>query len=149
MMMVKSRIKGIYLKFEQQYFGEGILSMIPTNVIGDKMRFQQILVNLTSNAIANTFDGGVTIVLNFDKEMQMIQVNIEDTGIGIQNDQQAEITKIFKSLNAGPQIFDKKSKTVGLGLCICKQILNSFGGRISFNSVYKKGSSFFFDYALE
>jgi signal transduction histidine kinase len=65
MLEIKSRIKGIALKFDQEYSGE--VSSIPKNVIGDKRRFQQVLINLVSNAIAYTFDGEVTISCGYDK----------------------------------------------------------------------------------
>jgi signal transduction histidine kinase len=60
MMKLKAQIKNLKL----DYSG---LGRVPEQVIGDKSRFQQVAINLISNAIANTFEGGVTIILNYDK----------------------------------------------------------------------------------
>ena len=75
-------------------------------------------------------------------------MTVEDSGIGIQEQNQAEIFNIFKSLQSEPNLNDT-TKTVGLGLCISKMIASKFNGTISFISVFKKGSSFYFDFDMD
>ena len=62
MMRQKSEIKGVGLELDQKYFGAGYISQIPKEVIGDKDRFQQITFNLISNAINNTYEGGMILI---------------------------------------------------------------------------------------
>jgi signal transduction histidine kinase len=63
MMLIKAEIKDINLIFEG-------LNSLPEQVIGDKQRLQQVSINLISNAISNTFEGGVTVILNYNKRKQ-------------------------------------------------------------------------------
>ncbi|MBF0224063.1 MAG: response regulator [Desulfobacterales bacterium] len=118
---------------------------IPIDLIGDSLRLQQILTNLIGNAIKFTDQGGsVTIgvknISNLKDEVKL-QFSIEDTGIGI-NDEQ--IDKLFKPFSQADASITRKYGGTGLGLTICKQLVKMMGGEIWVKSELNKGSSFFF-----
>ena len=77
-----------------------------------------------------------------------MNMTVEDSGIGIQEQKQADILNMLKSLKSEPK-FNDTTRTVGLGLCISKMIVGKFNGTISFFTEFKKGSSFYFNFDLE
>jgi K+-sensing histidine kinase KdpD len=96
--------------------------------------------------VNNTFEGGVTIEISYDKDDSMMKFRVEDTGSGIALQDQAEIFKMFDSLSLRKDSF---IKSAGLGLMISKMIVNKFGGTLSFVSQQKHGSLFTFDFYIE
>ena len=116
----------------------------PALVEGDNLRIKQILVNLANNAVKFTNSGYVKIVMDFDQiDADNININfsVEDTGIGIK---QEDLGKLFKSFN---QVDSKRNRNVegtGLGLAISKQLVELMYGAISVKSVYEHGSTFQF-----
>jgi two-component system sensor histidine kinase BarA len=64
LMCIQAHTKGIFFIFDQDYF---FLGLLPDLVIGDSSRFQQVAINLISNAIANTHEGGVTVLLSYQE----------------------------------------------------------------------------------
>jgi signal transduction histidine kinase/ActR/RegA family two-component response regulator len=116
---------------------------IPENLIGDKLRFSQILMNLVSNALKFTKNGEVRIVakqVEIRDNMHSIEVTIKDNGIGI-----AEVNHevIFdKFIQVGRKEIDYQG--TGLGLPIVKRLLELFGSEIVVESELGKGSAFSF-----
>ncbi len=109
----------------------------------DKDKLIQVITNLISNAIKFTNTGGITIIAK--KEEGNIVVQIKDTGIGIKPE---FLTKVFEKFK---QITDDDSDTLGdrpkgtgLGLTICKEIIEHHSGKIWVESEYGKGSTFIF-----
>jgi signal transduction histidine kinase len=133
MMVIKSGQKGLYLKFEQDYFDQNMVSNLPAKVTGDKCRMQQVFINLVTNAVNNTYDGGVTIHLSYDASSQMIRISVMDTGIGIKPQDQIDLFKMLKSHDVSSDKSLKKSP--GLGLKISKMIVKKFDGKLWFTSV--------------
>ena len=108
------------------------------NVTGDKDKLIQVMVNLISNAVKFTPKGKVTCkVIEKDNE---VVVSISDTGIGIAPEDHAAVFEQFKQV--GDTLTDKPKGT-GLGLPICKEIVEHHGGRIWLESELGKGSTFF------
>jgi PAS domain S-box-containing protein len=108
-------------------------------IIADRDRLIQVIINLISNAIKFTDEGSITCragVKNND-----IQVSIIDTGSGIASQDQDKVFEKFKQV--GETLTDKPKGT-GLGLPICKQIIEHHGGNISVESTLGKGSNFVF-----
>ena len=98
-----------------------LLTYINTNlpfIMGDKNRLSQVLKNLLVNALKFTDKGTITISTKIDENQ--ILFSIEDTGIGIRND---ELTKIFTKFYQAYTGDDRKQEGTGLGLFICKQII--------------------------
>ncbi len=107
-------------------------------VIADKDMLQLVVRNLVSNAIKFTPHGGT---INIDAQLtpHECKITISDNGKGIDPQKQE---KIF-SINTEPAFGTANEKGVGLGLLLCKEFIERQGGRIGFESVFGKGSSFF------
>ncbi|MFT5792414.1 MAG: PAS domain S-box-containing protein [Saprospiraceae bacterium] len=109
---------------------------------GDPVRISQILINLLSNAIKFTQHGRIRLSVELtpcDDQRVRLNFQINDTGTGIAPAQQALIFDSFNSGNAQ----DNRAGT-GLGLTICKRLVEMMGGEIHVNSVLGEGSQFTF-----
>lgn len=117
---------------------------IPEYIIGDELRIVQILGNLISNAQKFTSVGKITV-----EAVRTARVNdkielffmVKDTGIGIDN---ADKDKLFQSFSQVDASISRKYGGTGLGLNICKQLVELMGGRIEVESEKNKGSTFSF-----
>ncbi|AUH00273.1 hypothetical protein CWC46_10935 [Prodigiosinella confusarubida] len=121
---------------------------IPNKIIGDKIRLQQILINLSSNAVKFTESGNVTIsvsLLEYGSTHSRLRFSIQDTGIGISHEQQS---LIFESFTQADSSISRQFGGTGLGLSISKQLVNLMGGHLSLESTLGKGSRFWFDISL-
>ena len=110
----------------------------------DQKRLQQVLLNLLSNAIKFTNEGGtIEIVIEYSSKSELRALVI-DKGVGIKDQDKGKIFKLFSSIK------DEKNKVnvggIGLGLVISKMIVSKFNGEIDFESVYKKGTTFYFTF---
>ena len=106
----------------------------------DRNRLAQILTNLISNANKYTQEGGA-IVVHATREDGMIQIKVEDNGLGMTaEDQEKLFSKFFRS--ADEKI--REAPGTGLGLSITKNLIELQGGKIWFESEFRKGTSFFF-----
>jgi PAS domain S-box-containing protein len=120
-------------------------SDLPTEVIGDPIRLNQILSNLLSNALKFTIHGSVQVMV---KELSRIdnqsklEFTVTDTGIGIPKDKQ---TMIFDSFTQASSDTTRNFGGTGLGLAICKKLIELQGGSITIDSEPEKGSTFRFD----
>lgn len=109
-------------------------------VIADPDRMQQVLINLLNNAAKFTDDGSVT-VRAFPRFGQ-VRVEIADTGVGILPEDQNRIFEKFHQTKTATM--GDKPKGTGLGLTICREIVEHYGGRIWVESEPGKGSTFIF-----
>ncbi len=117
---------------------------LPWEIIGDPGRLRQILLNLCGNAIKFTEKGEVSIMvelLSSDNEHLNIHFSINDTGIGISPDR---IEAIFEPFTQADGTTTRKFGGTGLGLTICRQLVNMMGGEIGVESRHGKGSTFWF-----
>ncbi len=110
------------------------------NIIGDTDKLIQVVINLFSNAVKFTDSGAVTCTLTHTNEE--VIVSIADTGIGIAKEDFAAVFEQFKQV--GGDTLTDKPKGTGLGLPICKEIIEHHGGRIWLESEPGKGSIFSF-----
>lgn len=113
-------------------------------ILSDATRLRQVMLNLLSNAIKFTRDGVVTLRI---REFPMsksprLRIEVSDTGIGIDD---ASLDKLFQPFSQVDSSISRKYGGTGLGLTICKQIVEALGGRIGVESVRGKGSTFWFD----
>ena len=102
---------------------------------GDKTRIHQLLSNLIDNAIKFTPENG-SVALSLTSENSLAHVIIKDTGIGIPED---EIPHVFKRLYQVEKSRSGLSRGAGLGLHICKQIVDVHGGSIEVSNNKEKG----------
>ena len=119
-------------------------------VVGDKVRLKQVIINLLGNAIKFTAeDGDIRLHVSAEKtfeETLSISVEVEDTGIGIPDDQ---IVRLFEDFEqADPNIFSNFGGT-GLGLSISQKLVKQMGGEILVDSVIGQGTCFSFTIVLE
>lgn len=112
-------------------------------VMADETRLVQILFNLIHNAVKFTDEGNITIRATVDNKMA--QIHIEDTGIGIDND---ILSNIFKPYEQALVNSTRASSGFGLGLSICKQLVELHKGTLSVQSTPGKGSIFTFTLPL-
>jgi PAS domain S-box-containing protein len=145
----KEIITDIKLFFQQKAENKGLSFQINTDpsvpdfIIMDELRFYQILFNLVSNAVKFTLKGFINISAYAIKTANSDSINlvivIEDTGVGINEDQQQ---KIFESFTQQSGQSNREFGGTGLGLAIVKGLLNKLNGTISLKSKPGKGSVF-------
>ncbi len=114
----------------------------PLLLEGDPTRIRQVVMNLVSNAVKFTPEGKVTVEVGYDKidaQRYNIIVEINDTGIGIPKDR---IDKIFDSYEQADSSTARTFGGTGLGLTICKNLIDLMDGFIEVESVPGKGASF-------
>jgi signal transduction histidine kinase len=105
----------------------------------DRGKVKQILLNLLSNALKFTHQGGVTISARREVGARTIVLALADTGIGIAPADQERIFNDFQQLDNSPT---RPYAGTGLGLSICRRLAQMLGGRITVESHVGKGSTF-------
>jgi len=122
---------------------------IPGNLIGDPFRLKQIISNLVGNAIKFTKKGSVKLfvkaVKQHGKEI-VLEFEVKDTGIGIPSDQ---VDLIFERFIQADNSNTRMYGGSGLGLSICKGLLEKMGGQIWVETLEGEGTSFYFTCVLE
>ncbi len=124
---------------------------VPETIISDRVRLRQLLVNLLDNAVKFTARGEVVLKLSarsipapgpeVDQRWIQLHADILDTGVGISQESTPEIFETFLQVNETPT---RKFGGAGLGLAICKIIVERMYGRIWVDSEPGKGSAFHF-----
>ncbi|MGL4876107.1 MAG: sensor histidine kinase [Clostridium sp.] len=128
--------KGLELKVE-------IDKNIPSYIISDEFRLQQVIINLIGNAIKFTERGYIKINVSatYIKDFRWdLIVSIEDTGIGIS---EGKIGEIFEAFAQEDESINRMYGGTGLGLAICKYIVTGLGGEITVESMKGDGSKFY------
>jgi signal transduction histidine kinase len=110
-------------------------------VHADPRRLEQVLSNLISNAIKFAGEGGKVEVDAAPSDGAMVNVRVRDNGAGIAAD---EIGQLFEKYRQGGNVKYASQKGTGLGLVICKMIVEAHGGRIWVESEPARGSTFYF-----
>jgi signal transduction histidine kinase/CheY-like chemotaxis protein len=130
--------KGLYLQFEE----------LPVNLgplVSDALRLEQVLINLTSNAIKFTQKGGVAVKIvsqgSDDPTRALLRFEVRDTGIGIN---QEALGSLFQAFNQADSGITRRFGGTGLGLAISKRIVEILGGKIGVESQEGRGSTFWF-----
>ncbi|MBC6948215.1 GAF domain-containing protein [candidate division KSB1 bacterium] len=108
-------------------------------IIGDRDKLIQVVINLISNAVKFTEKGEVACCAK--RKDSEIVISVSDTGIGISTEDQP---KVFEKFTQVGDTLTDKPKGTGLGLTICKEIVEHHGGRIWVESELGKGSTFSF-----
>ena len=132
--------KNIYLKVK-------IDQNVPKTVYTDENRLKQIFINLIGNALKFTMTGGITVEVAQDPdEHQTLQLSVCDTGIGIKEEDQGKLFKMYGKLDDSKNV---NKNGVGLGLTISDTLANILSGKerergIEVTSIYGQGSRFWF-----
>ena len=158
------------IKAEQKEidFTYQVLNRLPAAIHADEKRLRQVLINLLGNAIKFTDQGGVTfkvgvvndspeflhpsdskdtqrqITNNQQLSLYKIRFQVEDTGVGIPPEQLENIFLPFEQVGDNA----RKTEGTGLGLAVSRKIVEMMGDQIKVESIYGKGSKFWFDLDL-
>ena len=134
-------------------FVTNIQSDLPVDYLGDATRVRQVLVNLVSNAVKFTEQGEIKLeVLSAPLEpgdfgpTRRLLFRVVDTGVGIPSDRLDRLFKIFSQVDASTT---RRYGGSGMGLAICRKLVEIMGGRIGVESRPEMGSSFSFVLPLE
>jgi signal transduction histidine kinase/HPt (histidine-containing phosphotransfer) domain-containing protein len=122
---------------------------LPRWVSADNSRLRQILLNLVSNAVKFTEKGRVSIEAQkqyTDIGDLMVRIAVSDTGIGIPVDRRHRLFKLFSQVDGSTT---RRFGGTGLGLALCKKLVELFGGEIGVESESEKGSTFWFTVCLQ
>jgi two-component system sensor histidine kinase/response regulator len=134
---VRALEKGVDLHFD-------IDKAVPAVLVGDSLRFNQVLLNLVSNAVKFTEQGEVSVGLRPLQRLGaelLLEVTVRDTGIGMTPEQQASL---FRSFSQADSSTTRRFGGTGLGLAISRQLIDLMGGSIEVESTPGKGSTFRF-----
>jgi len=141
MLAVRADQKGLELLCDVQ-------TEVPEIVHGDPTRLRQIITNLVGNAIKFTESGEIRLrvePLSFEGGMIELHFTVVDTGIGIPSEKQAAI---FEAFSQGDNSTARRYGGTGLGLTICRRLVEMMGGRIWVRSEVGQGSQFHFTVCL-
>lgn len=122
---------------------------LPDALIGDALRIQQILLNLTSNAVKFTKAGDIVVSVHClarEAGQATLQFAVRDTGIGIPA---AQLARIFEVFTQADLSISRQYGGTGLGLAISTRLAGLMGGRIDVTSTLGKGSEFRFTVTLD
>lgn len=122
---------------------------LPSMLMGDPLRIQQILVNLISNAVKFSDRGVIEISMKLLQQQDnrlRVQLAVSDHGIGITPEQQQGL---FQSFSQADDSITRKYGGSGLGLAICKQLCELMGGKIWLESQFGKGTTFYCELQLQ
>mgnify|MGYP000969615573 FL=1 len=125
------------LKISSQISPEKLL------IKSDQRRVEQILINLLNNAVKFTNTGEIRVECQQTGDIVLIKVI--DSGIGIKEEDLDTLFAPFRQVDTG---ISRQYEGTGLGLSICKRLVDLLGGKLSVESVWGKGSTFFFTLPL-
>ena len=111
----------------------------PPLMISDRQKVKQVIVNLLSNALKFTHQGGIEIGVDYDPDTRLSSIAVTDTGIGIAPEHHDKIFEDFRQVDDSPS---RQYGGTGLGLAICRRLASALGGRITLQSNLGEGSTF-------
>ncbi|MRX11793.1 response regulator, partial [Pseudoduganella sp. FT25W] len=136
--IVRAQDKGLELLFD-------VAPDVPPVLVGDPLRFGQVLINLGSNAIKFTAQGEVVVTVQVQAHLPgrrvRLRVAVRDTGPGLTAAQQA---RLFKAFSQADTSTTREHGGTGLGLIICKRLVELMHGEIGLDSTPGAGSTFHF-----
>ena len=138
--MVIARASAKGLKLRSQYD-----AAVPRRVLGDAIRLRQVLLNLLDNAVKFTDTGEVRVHMSAVSP-DTLRVEVSDTGIGIS---EAGITRLFAPFSQVDPSMTRRYGGTGLGLVICKRLVELMGGEIGVRSEPGRGTTFHFTVRAE
>ncbi len=142
-------IMGIRAMEKDLYLLVHIANGCPNRVWGDPARLRQILINLVGNAIKFTEQGEVSahVVSRLDAAgRRLFRFSVTDTGMGIPPEKRDKIFQAFTQVDSSAT---RKFGGTGLGLTICRRLVDLMGGRIQVESAVGRGSTFSFEIPMD
>lgn len=138
MISMRAKEKKLTLQVEKDGY-------LPCRLNGDEIRLRQIILNLLTNAVKYTKEGTVTLRIGGDRLSETdfkLRVSVEDTGIGIKEE---DLAVIFDSFQRVEQTRNRTIEGTGLGLSITQHLIELMNGTLSVTSKYGQGSTFTFE----
>ncbi|WP_196808797.1 ATP-binding protein [Butyrivibrio sp. FC2001] len=128
-------------------FNLNIDKNIPMVLNGDEIRIKQVIINILSNAVKYTKQGGITFSIHADKmqdkpDRVRLKVSVADTGIGIKPE---DLDKLFVAFERIEEKRNRNIEGTGLGMTIVQRFLDMMGSHLEVQSEYGKGSVFSFE----
>ncbi len=108
-------------------------------LLGDPTRLGQVLNNLLSNALKFTEQGQVTLRIETDADHSRLNIEVEDTGIGMSP---AQMEQVFRAFSQADETINRRYGGTGLGLTLCARLTEAMGGTLSVRSEPGQGSVF-------
>jgi len=139
---IVSDMKGLFTPIARQKnldFTFETATDAPETIVTDKLRLEQVLKNLLSNALKFTYEGSVNVSINHPGNKSLITFSVKDTGIGIPTDKQQHVFEAFQQADGSTR---RKFGGTGLGLSISRELTRLLGGEITLTSEPDKGSEF-------
>jgi two-component system sensor histidine kinase/response regulator len=121
---------------------------LPHNLVGDSLRLQQVLINLSGNALKFTERGTIVIQVQTVRQTAdaaTLRIAVKDSGIGISPENQKRLFSDFMQAEASTT---RRFGGTGLGLSICKRLVSMMGGDLAVDSAEGEGSTFHFEIQL-
>ena len=116
---------------------------LPSFMHGDDVRIKQVITNILTNAVKYTERGTIWFRVSGEKAdgVEKLKVEVEDTGIGIKEE---DLSKLFSEFDRIDEEKNRKIEGTGLGMSITRNLLELMGTHLEVESVYGRGSKFFF-----
>ncbi len=150
--LIKSTVMLMSGKAEEQkiYLKYNIAPDVPMALRGDPTRIRQVMLNLIGNAIKFTEKGGVDVSVKLDSKANpqkpIIYFSVKDTGIGISEEGKRRLFTPFAQADSS---ITRRFGGTGLGLTICKKLIEAMNGKIDLKTAPGRGTTFFFTIPLE
>jgi len=122
----------------------GVDECLPVTAVGDLRRVTQVVTNLVQNALSFTSRGSVDIRLTGTDTW--VEFTVADTGIGIA---QEDVDALFEPFTQADRFAARQHRGIGLGLAICRALVDLMGGRLEVTSTPGEGSTFTFGFPAE
>lgn len=151
---VRSSVDKAMLTFQSEAVDKGLVfkwkvdDRVPEFLFGDFNKIRQVIINLVGNAIKYTSDGYVRFTVTASKQgphMVLASFLVEDSGIGIPKEQQKSV---FEPFTQADDTISRQFGGTGLGLFICKNLVELMDGEISLKSIHGQGTSVTFNIPL-
>ena len=116
---------------------------MPTQLYGDEVRVQQVILNLLTNAVKYSNQGHIELIIDYEKledDEIMLKAAVKDQGIGIKKE---DMPKLFEAFSQVDMERNHKIEGTGIGLTITERLVRSMGGSITLESEYGVGTTFY------
>ena len=110
--------------------------------VTDEVRLRQVLINLLTNSVKFSEKGVISITLSVNPKVNIAKFSVSDNGCGIKKENEEKVFERFVKLNQFKQ-------GTGLGLQICRQIIERLGGKIWLDTNYTEGAKFSFIHPID
>ena len=140
-----------FLQIRKQTLELSLVENMPP-VMMDRSKIHDVLINLLTNAIKFTPDGGSIRIITKLRNAQMMECQVADNGIGIREEDKPHIfEQLFSSLDSihhASGLYEFNRRGIGLGLALVRKFVGMHQGQVEFESEFGKGSRFIFTLPL-